>query len=96
MQQVPTDSRACIERGQDEQSLEHNGKVVPQIEPMAPGDTGEDAGHSHRQGGCAACASVEGLFLNLFSQGVHLAGGNRDRNHSEAFGGGVTLRRQEP
>ena len=74
LEQVAPHARAGIDGGQDEQRLEHDGEVIPQVQPAAPRDIGEDGRHARRQRGGAARAAKEGLFLNLRRQAVHGVG----------------------
>ncbi len=68
LEQKSSDTRACINRRQDKQRLEHNGEVVP-VFPKPVGFTahvGKDRGHANGQCDSPAGAAAQGFLCEAF------------------------------
>ena len=76
------DARARVDRGQDEQGLEHDGEVVPVAhQPLrAAGMSREDLGHAHGQRRAAA-RRVPPRRVSPTSEPGHASDPSRDREH---------------
>ena len=74
LQKVPADAGSGIQGRQDEQRLEHDGEVVPDIEPPSVGQLREQVGHADGECGSAPGPSVERTLADLLCQRVHHSG----------------------
>ena len=77
LQHEAPDARAGVDRGQDEQRLEHDREVVPQRgERRRPArrDAGEDLRHADRERRRAAGAGEQRRFAHLGRERLHLLG----------------------
>ena len=72
LQQIPPHPRAGIDGRENEQRLEHDREVIPQVEPPPADGPRKDVRHAHRQRRRAARAAEQGLLANLLRQVVHL------------------------
>ncbi|MCG3778154.1 MAG: hypothetical protein JW388_0862 [Nitrospira sp.] len=85
LEQITAHARARIERGQDEQRLEHDREVIPEIEPASAGDLRKDLRHADGQSRRATRAAKERVLADLFCQIIHL-------HHGEFEANGLNLR----
>jgi hypothetical protein len=72
LQQVSTDSSARIDRREDKQRLEHDGEVIPEVEPAPADDAREDLRHADRQRRRSTCTAKERVLASGLSQLIHL------------------------
>ena len=82
LHQEPADARAGIDRGQDEERLEHDGEVVPVgHQPRHPGERGEDLRHPdgerHRAAGPPGDRLADRLFEHREVHRGHAQGSRR-------------------
>src|SRR5208337_1531031 len=63
LHEEPSHSCTSVNGGQDEDRFEHDGKVVPVgHQPLHEGNGGEDVGHAHGEGYCAARPPLDFLL----------------------------------
>ena len=60
MEEVAANAGPGIQGGEDEEGFEHDGEVVPEVEPAAVDDLGKDFGHADGESGGTAGAAEEG------------------------------------
>ena len=91
LQQITAHARAGVERRQNEQRLEHDREVIPEIEPATGSDLGEDLRHANRERRRAAGTAEERVLANLLRQIIHLRNGKIEARglHLRHRGGGV-------
>ena len=68
LNQITSHARAGIHRGQDEQRLEHDGEVIPEVESAAIDGLGKNLRHADGQRRRAAGAAEQGFFAKLVRQ----------------------------
>src|SRR5204863_4045310 len=57
LEQIASHTRARIQRGENKQRFEHNGEVIPEIEPPAADGGRKNVRHPYRQS-CGAAGSI--------------------------------------
>src|SRR4029077_10398450 len=70
-------ARTRVEDGKDEQSLEHDGEVIPERHDRGASETlREDVRHAYRECGSAAGTIEQSLLADRMGQGLHISGGH--------------------
>ena len=73
----PGDAGASVDRGEDEQGLEHDREVVPEAHQVqARHQLVHDPGHAHREGRGAAGAGDDGVLPDGVGGAVQQLGGH--------------------
>ena len=77
MQQITPDTRAGVEGREDEQRLEHDREMIPEIEPAIADRVVKNLRHADRQSGRSAGPAEQGLLADGVGKLIHLP--DRDR-----------------
>src|SRR4051812_38955261 len=68
---------ACVERGENEQRLEHDGEVVPQGDRARSAErAGKEMRHAYGETRRTTGARKQGCLTNLLRKSVQLSGGD--------------------
>src|SRR5439155_25887532 len=88
LQHEAPDARSRVERGEDEERLEHDREVIPERERRAAERTREDARHADRQAGGTTRAREERALTDLVRERCHRRGRHRESPPRDGRRGG--------
>ncbi len=83
LQNEATHPRARVDRGEDEERLEHDREVVPEGHPLLAEGLREHVGHAHGEGRRSAGAAEHRLLADVGGERVHLRHGDGESGRGD-------------